>query len=89
MDMRWLQRRVYGADHEDPHPGPREGHEYVELAGGPLDGLLLDVSGIPPAERPSGAVLVTEIGRFGPGGRTLYGPRPARPGIWAWEGDAP
>lgn len=39
------QRRVYGADHDDPDPGPRPGHTYRELVGGPLDGLLLDVTG--------------------------------------------
>lgn len=52
MDARWKQRRVYGADHDDPDPGPQPGHEYVELVGGPLDGLFLDVTGIAPAERP-------------------------------------
>jgi hypothetical protein len=50
VDARWGQRRVYGADHDDPDSGPREGHEYVELSGGPLDGLLLDVTGIPAAD---------------------------------------
>lgn len=39
------QRRVYGADHDDPDPGPKAGHEYRELVGGPLDGLLVDVTG--------------------------------------------
>lgn len=89
MDARWMQQRVYGADHDDPDPGPRAGHEYVELVGGPLDGLLLDVTGIPPADRPGGAALVTEIGSFGPGGRAWYGPRPGRPHVWAWQGDTP
>lgn len=89
MDARWMQRRVYGTDHEEPDPGPQAGHAYVELAGGPLDGLLLDVTGIPPAERADGAALVTEIGRFGPGGRACYRPAPGRPQVWAWEGDTP
>lgn len=34
-----MQRRVHGADHDDPDPGPQPGHEYVELVGGALDGL--------------------------------------------------
>jgi hypothetical protein len=84
-----MQRRVYGADHDDPDPGPRRGHEYVELVGGPLDGLLLDVTGIPPADRGGGAALVTEIGRFGPGGRACYGPRAGNARLWQWEGDSP
>jgi hypothetical protein len=89
MDARWLQRRVYGADHDDPDPGPQTGHEYVELSGGPLDGLLLDVTGVPAAERGEGAALITEIGKYGPGGRSCYGPAPARPQVWLWECDMP
>ncbi|NUS10657.1 MAG: hypothetical protein HOY69_04500 [Streptomyces sp.] len=90
MDGRWMQRRVYGADHDDPDPGPRAGHEYVDLVGGPLDGLLLEVTDIPAEDRAHGAALVTEIGRFGPGGRTCYRPDPDRPAqAWAWEGDMP
>ncbi|MFI6850487.1 hypothetical protein OG535_40240 [Kitasatospora sp. NBC_00085] len=42
MDDEALMRgRVYGADHDDPDPGPQPGHEYRELCAGPLDGLLL------------------------------------------------
>lgn len=26
-----MRRRVYGADHDDPDPGPRPGRVYVEL----------------------------------------------------------
>ncbi|MFI0898418.1 hypothetical protein [Streptomyces sp. NPDC020983] len=89
MDARWLQRRVYGADHDDPDPGPRDGHEYVELSGGPLDGLLLDVTAIPGADRGEGAALSTEIGRYGAGGRACYRPAFARPWVWLWEGDIP
>lgn len=84
-----MLRRVYGADHDDPDPGPRQGREYVDLVGGPLDGLLLDVTGIPPADRPGGAALTTEIGHFGPGGRACYRPAPGEPGAWLWEGDTP
>jgi hypothetical protein len=84
-----MQRRVYGGDHDDPDPGPRAGHDYVELVGGPLDGLLLDVTGWSVEDRADGAALTTEIGAFGPGGRTWYGPRPADPRFWAWQSDSP
>ncbi|MFD8025745.1 hypothetical protein ACFV6G_35695 [Streptomyces lavendulae] len=40
-DERWVGRRVYGAERDEPDPGPKPGHAYVELVGGPLDGLLL------------------------------------------------
>ncbi|MEU6016778.1 hypothetical protein ABZ826_22800 [Streptomyces sp. NPDC047515] len=82
-----MRRRVYGADHDDPDPGPQPGHEYVELVGGPLDGLLLDVTGWTAEERATGAMLITEIGAYGPGGRAEYGPRPGTPDRWDWLGD--
>lgn len=84
-----MRRRVYGGDHEDPDPGPRPGHLYRELVGGPLDGLLLDVTGWTPPALREGAALATEIGSFGPGGRSAYGPRAAAPDKWDWQGDMP
>ncbi|MGQ4484993.1 hypothetical protein LRE75_11000 [Streptomyces sp. 372A] len=84
-----MRRRVYGADHDDPDPGPRPGHEYRELVGGPLDGLLLDVTGWTPVALADGSALVTEIGAYGPGGRAEYGPRPDEPDKWDWRGDTP
>jgi hypothetical protein len=39
-DEQLLHRRVYGTD----HPGPRPDRRYAELIGGPLDGLLLDIT---------------------------------------------
>src|SRR5690242_6920098 len=66
MDARWMLQRVYGADHDDPDPGPRPGHAYVELVGGALDGLLLDVTGWTGQDLEAGAALVTEVGRYGP-----------------------
>lgn len=84
-----MRVRVYGTDHDDPDPGPRPGRDYVELVGGPLDGLLLDVTARSPDERAQGAALVTEIGSFGPGGRTWYGPVPGDQERWQWQGDAP
>ncbi|WP_333769492.1 hypothetical protein [Streptomyces sp. IBSBF 2435] len=89
MDARWKLRRVYGADHDDPDPGPQPGHDYAELVGGALDGLLVDITGRTPEERSGGLALTTEIGRFGPGGRACYAPRPGDPHLWDWEGDAP
>ena len=56
---------------------------------GPLDGLLLDVTGLSEAELAEGAALPTEIGAHGPGGRARYTPRPADPRRWDWRGDTP
>jgi len=81
-----LRGRVYGAEPEDP--GPRPGRTYRELVGGPLDGLLLDVTGADPEELTGGAALVTELGARGPGGRAHYRPRPADPAKWDWAGDS-
>lgn len=35
--------RIYGQDH--PRSGPVPGRDYAELVGGPLDGILLDITG--------------------------------------------
>ncbi|MFC8290332.1 hypothetical protein ACFUJ0_32640 [Streptomyces sp. NPDC057242] len=77
-DEQLLRGRVYGRDHDDPDPGPRAGRTYAELVGGPLDGLLLDIHGWPPAEVDDGVALSTELSRW-PGGRALYAPRPGEP----------
>ncbi|WP_371484706.1 hypothetical protein [Kitasatospora sp. NBC_00315] len=87
MDDELLRGRVYGADHDDPDPGPRPGHAYRELVAGPLDGLLLDVTGWSAGELADGAALPTEIGRFGAGGRARYTPRRENPRRWDWAGD--
>ncbi|MGW6917620.1 hypothetical protein ACWGB8_27880 [Kitasatospora sp. NPDC054939] len=88
MDDETLMRgRVYGADHEDPDPGPQPGRDYRELCAGPLDGLLLDVTGWSAEELADGAALRTEIGRYGAGGRTHYEPRPGDLRRWDWVGD--
>ncbi|MFD5560703.1 hypothetical protein [Kitasatospora griseola] len=86
-DEQLLRGRVYGAEHDDP--GPRPGRDYRELVGGPLDGLLLDVTGWTGDELGCGAALVTELGHYGGGGRTHYEPRPADPLRWDWAGDTP
>ncbi len=82
-----MRGRVYGADHDDPDPGPRPGHDYRELVAGPLDGLLLDVTGWTPEQLAEGAALATEIGAYGPGGHARYGPREGDTQRWDWEGD--
>ena len=77
-DEQLLRGRVYGHDHDDPDPGPSSGKTYAHLVGGPLDGLLLDVTGWTPDEIGTGAALPTELGQF-PGGRALYDPGPGEP----------
>ncbi|MEU6509045.1 MULTISPECIES: hypothetical protein [unclassified Streptomyces] len=86
-DEQLLRGRVYGQDYD--RPGPRAGQRYVELVGGPLDGLLLDVTDRTPDELGPGVALATELGRFGAGGRALYAPRPGDPRRFDWAGDAP
>ncbi|MFK8851676.1 hypothetical protein [Streptomyces sp. Ac-502] len=88
-DEELLRGRVYATDFDDPHPGPRPGRTYAELVGGPLDGLLLDITGWTTEEITTGAALMTELGQFGAGGRALYEPRPGDTGRWDWDGDVP
>ncbi|WP_406415200.1 hypothetical protein OH809_43675 [Streptomyces sp. NBC_00873] len=73
-DEQLLRRRVYGANHD--HPGPRPNRRYAELVGGPLDGLLLELTGWTQEEVDTGVALSTELGQFGAGGRAIYDPRP-------------
>lgn len=82
-----MHGRVYGADYDDP--GPRDGRLYAELAGGPLDGLLLDVTDRCGTEQEAGAGLPTEMGRYGAGGRSLYVPRAEDASVFDWKGDVP
>jgi hypothetical protein len=86
-DEQLLRGRIYGTDHD--HPGPKPGRSYAELVGGPLDGLLLDITGWRSEEIDDGVSLLTELGQFGPGGRALYDPRPGDPARWDWSGDSP
>ncbi|MFD3681501.1 hypothetical protein [Streptomyces sp. NPDC058613] len=81
-DEQLLRGRVYDRDHDDPHPGPLPHQTYAVLVGGPLDRLLLDITGWRPEEIEDGVALTTELSRW-PGGRALYDPRlgePALPG---------
>lgn len=86
-ELEFMRGRVYGADHDDP--GPRDGRTYVELADGPLDGLLLDVTDHGETELRHGVGLPTEIGRYGAGGRALYMPRGPGGRVYDWRGDVP
>ncbi|MCD9879838.1 hypothetical protein [Streptomyces guryensis] len=95
-DEQVLRGRVYGHDHEDPDPGPLPGRTYAALVGGPLDGLLLDITGRRPQEVDEGAALPTELSRW-PGGRALYDRHPGEflasgPGVvcrFHYSGDTP
>ncbi|WP_340384844.1 hypothetical protein U5640_43840 [Streptomyces sp. SS7] len=78
---------LIGTDHD--HPGPKPGRNRAELVCGPLDGLLLDITGWRPQEIDDGVSLLTELGQFGSGGRALYHPRPGDPARWDWSGDSP
>ncbi|MFI7008628.1 hypothetical protein [Streptomyces sp. NPDC050145] len=84
-EQEFMRGRVYGADHEDASPQP--GRVYAELVGGPLDGLLLDVTLPPGQELPGEVALPTELGAYGAGGRALYAV--AGPGRFRWKGDMP
>ncbi|MFJ3210657.1 hypothetical protein [Streptomyces flaveolus] len=86
-EVEFMRGRVYGADHDNPRP--RAGRAYAHLVGGPLDGLLLDVTDLAEDERGRGVTLATEIGRYGPGGRSVYGPRPGDARRFDWRGDVP
>ncbi|WP_241269262.1 hypothetical protein [Streptomyces chrestomyceticus] len=78
-----LRGRVYGTDFDDPHPGPRSGRAYAELVGGPLDGLLLDITSWTPQDIATGVALRTEIGQFGPGGPRRHCSSDRRTGLTA------
>ncbi|MFH8894750.1 hypothetical protein [Streptomyces sp. NPDC017949] len=79
--------RVYGWEPGES-AGPTAGHEYVELVGGPLDGQLLDVTGWTPVDRAGGALLIADLGLYGPGGRADYAPDDdAAGGPFRWRGD--
>lgn len=86
-ELEFMRGRVYGADPEDG--GPRPGRVYAQLVGGPLDGLLLDVTDAPAFPPGAGVALRTEIGRFGAGGRAQYVPRAEDPRRYDWHGDLP
>ncbi|MFJ7271346.1 hypothetical protein ACIQV3_32695 [Streptomyces sp. NPDC099050] len=74
---------------DDGHwAGPSPGHAYVALLGGPLGGRLFHVSGWSKQERAVSALLITDHGFFGAGGRALCKPSPAAPeGSFLWDSD--
>lgn len=57
--------------------GLRPDRHYAELVGGPLDGLLFDITGWTQTEVDAGVSLQAELGQFGPDERALYDPRPS------------
>lgn len=81
------QRRVYRADPDDSRAAPHTGRAYRELVGGPLDGLLIDITALSAAEIANGLDLATDDGTYGPGGCSEYGPRATDPQWWDWRGD--
>ncbi|MFI1524004.1 hypothetical protein [Kitasatospora cineracea] len=86
FDEQLLRGRVYGAE-LDEDLGPEPGRVYRELVGGPLDGQLLDVTDWDADMLECGAALITNLGRYGGGGRAHYEPRPGDPDRWDWAGD--
>ncbi|MER7576221.1 hypothetical protein [Streptomyces sp. NPDC126514] len=86
-DERLLRGRVYGTDPD--HAGPRPGRTYAELVGGPLDGLLMDITGWTQEEISNGVSLRTELGQFGADGRAIYNPRAGDSRRFDWTGDSP
>ncbi|MGW2588190.1 hypothetical protein ACWCYZ_44290 [Streptomyces virginiae] len=84
-------RRVYvGGDDDSQEQTQKSGHAYAKLSGGSLGGLLLDVTGWSPEEREEGALLITDKGLYGPGGRAFYAPGTADiDGPFLWHGDTP
>ncbi|MFJ8164145.1 hypothetical protein ACIRBY_24890 [Streptomyces sp. NPDC096136] len=91
MDAARWDRWVYGAEADGSDTGPKPGHTYVELVGGPPDGMLLDITGWSPREVVDGALLMSDRGSFGPGGRCDYVPPEGggAAGPLVWRGDTP
>lgn len=86
-DEELLRGRVYGTDQDHTRPLPHR--DYAELVSGPLDGLLLDITGWTADEIQTGVALMTDLGQFGPGGCALYEPRPGERTRWNWSSDTP
>nr|WP_229818510.1 hypothetical protein [Streptomyces chromofuscus] len=70
-----MRGRLDGAEHEDPDPLPYR--TYAVRVGGPLDGLLLDITDWRTEDVDDGVALFTELGRW-PGDRALCERRPRR-----------
>ncbi|MFD9721548.1 hypothetical protein [Streptomyces sp. NPDC059076] len=61
-----------------PNRSPLPHQTYAALVGGPLDGLLLAVTGWRPEEIDDGVAPSTELSRW-PGGSELHDPRLGEP----------
>ncbi|MFF5015098.1 hypothetical protein [Streptomyces sp. NPDC001165] len=62
-DEQLLRGRVYGHDHDDPNPGSPPHRTYAMLIGGPLDGLLLDITDLatgPTSRKRQAAVIAAD-----------------------------
>ncbi|MFE3106841.1 hypothetical protein [Kitasatospora indigofera] len=60
----------------------------TELMGGPLVGLLVDITNWSAQDLAADATLLTELGADGVGGRSHCRPRPADSLRRDWEGDS-
>ncbi|WP_146159651.1 hypothetical protein [Allonocardiopsis opalescens] len=58
----------------------------MRLVDGPLDGGTLDVSALSAEEIAGGFALPSPHGLY-LGGRSIYDPDPAEPGVLRWQGD--
>ncbi|MET8608658.1 hypothetical protein ABZV92_34495 [Streptomyces rubiginosohelvolus] len=81
--------RIYGTDHDDPRT-PEPGHVYVQLVNAPSTGSSSASPTTPPEERTEGgALLMSNHGLYGLGGRSDCEPRPGDSDRWDWQGDTP
>ncbi|MFD9831928.1 hypothetical protein [[Kitasatospora] papulosa] len=82
------RRRIYGAE-PDPY-ATLPGHDYVQLLGGPLDGQLLNITGLTPEQRVVGVYLIAPHTTCVPGRRVVYVPAAGRADdVWVWQGQVP
>ncbi|MFF5900909.1 hypothetical protein ACFY8O_34035 [Streptomyces argenteolus] len=79
--------RIWGRGPGEPG-GEAPGRRYAALIDGPLDGQRLDVTGWSVQQLLDGAALLTELGAYGPRGRSHYEGRPDDPDRLHWFGDS-
>jgi hypothetical protein len=82
-DEQLLYRPVYGTD----HPGPRPDRRYAELIGGPMDGLLLDITAWTQNEVDTGVALATDWGSSAQAAGPCTTRAPGDPARFDWSGD--
>ncbi|MFF8963220.1 hypothetical protein ACF1BK_10815 [Streptomyces globisporus] len=70
----------------NPPEGRRTATVHITEPGG----QRYTLTGYTPEERTEGgALLMSNHGMYGPGGRSDYEPRPGDPDRWDWQGDTP